>query len=179
MKDEVRKCLLSFGMGSFVFQVTIQIYKDITNYNFACYYGCGTWSLALREESMVRVFENRVLKRIFGPMSDEVTGEWGKLHNEELDDLYCSPNIIWVIKSRGMRWAGHVACIGERRGAYMVLVGILDVTRTLGRTRGRWEDNIKMDLQEVGWGTKDWTEVVQNRDKCWETVNAVMNLRVP
>jgi hypothetical protein len=95
------------------------------------------------------VFENRVLRRIFGPKRDEVTGEWGRLHNEELNDLYSSPNIIWEIKSRRMRWAGHIARMGEGRGAYRILVGRPDVRRPLGRPRHRWEDNIKMDLEEV------------------------------
>ena len=86
-------------------------------------YGCRTWSLTLREERSQRVFENRVLRRIFGPKSDEVTGEWRELHNEELNDLYCSPNIVRVIKSRSMRWAGHVARMGETRAVYRVLLG--------------------------------------------------------
>jgi hypothetical protein len=98
------------------------------------------------------VFENRVLRRVFGPKRDEVTGEWRRLHNKELDDLYSSPNIIRVIKSRRMRWAGHVACMGEKRGAYRILVGRPEGRRPLGRPRHRWKDNIKMDLQEVGWG---------------------------
>ena len=89
-------------------------------------YGCETWSLKLREERSLRVFENRVLKRIFGSKMDEVTGEWRKLHNEELNDLYCSPNIVRVMKLRRMRWAGHVARVGERRGVYRVLVGKRD-----------------------------------------------------
>jgi len=79
-------------------------------------YGCETWSLTLREESRLRVFENRVLRRVFGPKRDEVTGEWRKLYNEELSDLYSLPNIVWVVKSRKMRWAGHVTCMGEGRG---------------------------------------------------------------
>ena len=79
-------------------------------------FGCETWSLTLREERRLRVLENRVLRRIFGSRRDEVTGEWRKLHNEELDDMYCSPNIVRVIKSRRKRWAGHVASMGERRG---------------------------------------------------------------
>jgi hypothetical protein len=115
-------------------------------------YGCETWSLTLREEHMLRVFENRVLRRIFGPKWNEVTGEWKRLHNEELYDLYSSPNIIRVIKSRIMRWAGHVARMGEGRGGYRILVGRPEGRRPLGRPRRRWEDNIKMDLQEVGWG---------------------------
>jgi hypothetical protein len=121
-------------------------------------YGCETWSLTLREEHRLRVFENRVLRRIFGPKGDEITGEWRKLHNEELNDLCSSPNIIRVIKSRRMRWAGHVARMGEGRGAYRILVGRPEGRRLLGRPRRRWENNIKMDLQEVGWGA--WTGLI-------------------
>ena len=113
-------------------------------------YGFETWSLTLREERWLRVFENRVLRRVFGAERDEVTKEWRKLHNEELNDLYCSPNTVRVIKSRRMRWAGHVARMGERRGVYRVLVGKLEGKRQLGRPKRRWEDNIEMDLQEVG-----------------------------
>jgi hypothetical protein len=102
------------------------------------------------------VFENRVLRRIFGSKRDEVTGEWRKLHNEELNVLYCSPNIVRVINSRRMRWAGHVARMGERRGVYRVLVGKPEGRRPFGRTRRRLEDNIRMDLQEVGC-SGDWT----------------------
>jgi hypothetical protein len=98
------------------------------------------------------VFENRVVRRIFGPKRDEVTGEWRRLHNEELNDLYSSPNILRVIKSRRMRWAGHVARMGEERGAYRILVGRPEGRRPLRRPRHRWEDNIKTDLREVGWG---------------------------
>ena len=95
------------------------------------------------------MFENRVLSGIFGADRDEVTGEWRKLHNEELNDLYCSPYIVRVMTSRRMRWAGQVARMGERRGVYRVLVGKPEGKRPLGRPRCRWEDNIKMDLQEV------------------------------
>jgi hypothetical protein len=98
------------------------------------------------------VSENSVLKRIFGPKRDEVTGEWRKLHNEDLNDLYCSPNIVRVIKSKRMRWAGHVACMGERRGVYRVLVGKPVGTRELRKHRRKWEANINMDFQEVGCG---------------------------
>jgi hypothetical protein len=104
------------------------------------------------------VFENRVLKRIFGPKRDEVIAEWRRLHNEELNDLYSSPNIIRVIKSRRMRWAGYVAHMGVRRGAYRILVGRPEGRRPLGRPRRRWEDNIKMYLQKLGWGA--WTGLI-------------------
>jgi hypothetical protein len=106
----------------------------------------------LREECRLRVFENRVLKRIFGPKRDEVTGECRRLHNKELYALCSSPNIIRVIKSRRLRWAGHVARMGKRKGACRALVGKPEGRRPLGRPRRRWEDNIKMDLREVGWG---------------------------
>jgi len=112
-------------------------------------HGCENWSLSLREESRLRVFENMVLRRVFGPKKDEVTGEWRKLHNEELNDLYSLPNIVRVVKSRRMRWAGHVARICEGEGVYRVLVGKSEGKRPLGRPRRRWEDNIKINLQEV------------------------------
>jgi hypothetical protein len=132
----------------------------------------------LREERRLRGLEYRVLRRIFGPKRDEVIGEWRKLHNEELNDLYCSPNIVRVIKSR-MGWAWHVACMGERRGVYRVLVGKPEGKRPLGRPWHRWEDNIKMDLQEMGCGGMDWIELAQDRDRWWALVKSVMNLRVP
>jgi hypothetical protein len=100
-------------------------------------YGCETWSLTLREKLRLRVFENRALRRIFGPKWDEMTGEWRKLHNEKLNDLYSSPNIVRVMKSRRMRWAGHIACMGKRRGIYRVLVGKPEGKRPLGRPRHR------------------------------------------
>jgi hypothetical protein len=117
-------------------------------------YECETWPLTLREERRLMVFEKRVL-RIFGPKRDEVTGEWRKLHNEELNNLY-SPNIAWVVKSIRMRWAGHVARMGEGRGVYRVLVWKPEGRRPLERPRRRWEDNIRMDLREVGCGCVDW-----------------------
>ena len=119
------------------------------------------------------------LRRIFGPKRDEVTGEWRKLHNEELRDLYSSPNIFRVIKSRRMRWAGHVERMGERIGAYRGLVGKPEGNRSLGRPTRRWEDNIKMNLLEVGCGGMDWIDLAQDRDRWWALVNAVVNPRVP
>jgi len=142
-------------------------------------YGCETWSLTLREERKLGVFENMVLRRIFGPRRDEVTGEWRRLHNEELNDLYPSPNIVRVIKLRRMRWAGHVAHMGEKRGVYRVLVGELEGKRPLGRPRRRWVDNIMTDVQEVGCGYVDWIGLAQDRDRWRMFVHAVMNLRVP
>jgi hypothetical protein len=106
----------------------------------------------LREEHNLRFFGNRVLWRIFQPERDEVRGEWRRLHNKELYALYSSPNIIRVIKLRRLRWTGHVARMGERRGAYRALMGKPEGRRPLGRPSRRWEDNIKMDLREAGWG---------------------------
>jgi hypothetical protein len=120
-----------------------------------------------------------VLRRIFGPKRDEVTGVWRKLHNGELYDLYSSPTIVCVIKSRRMRWAEHVTQVGEGRGVYRVLVGKPKEKRPLGRHRRRWEDNIKMNLQEVGCGGMDWIEIAQNRDRWRAIVNKIKNLRIP
>jgi hypothetical protein len=113
-------------------------------------YECVTWSLTLREGNRLRVFENRVLGRIFGPKRDEVTGGWRKLHNEEFHNMYSSPSIIRMIKSRRMRWAWHVTRTGEKRNAYKILVGNPEGKRPLGRPRRRWVDDIKLDLREIG-----------------------------
>ena len=120
-----------------------------------------------------------MLRGIFGPRRDEVTGEWRRLLNEELNDLYCSPNIVRVITSRRMRWARHVACMGEERGVYRVLARKPEGRRPLGRPRHRWVDNIRMDLQEVECGYMDWIGLAQYRDRWRTLVSAVMNLRVP
>jgi len=122
----------------------------------------------------VRAFQNRVLRGIFGPKRDEVTVEWRKLHNEELNDLYCSLNIIRVNKLRRLRWAGACSVCGEGRGAYRVLLGKLEGKRPLGRPRYRWEDNSKIDLQEVGYGGMDWINLAQDKDR-WRGTN----LQVP
>jgi len=142
-------------------------------------YGCEVWSLTLREERKLWVFENMVLRRIFGPRREEVTGEWGRLHNEELNYLYSSTNIVRVINSRRMRWAGHVARIGEERGVYRVLVGKTEGKTPLARPRRRWVDNIRTDVQEVVCGYMDWIGRAQDRDRWRTLVSAVMNLRVP
>jgi hypothetical protein len=133
----------------------------------------------LWEERKRRVFENMMLRRIFGLRKYEVTGEWRRLHNEEINDLYCSPNIVRVIKWRRMRSAGHVARMGEEKGVYRVLVGKPEGKRPLGRPRRRWVDNIRMDLQAVGCGYMDWIGLAQDRDRWRTLVSAVMNLRVP
>jgi hypothetical protein len=120
-------------------------------------YGNETWSLTLREEHRPRVFENRVLRRIFGPKRGEVTGGWRKLYNEELHKLYSSPSIM--IRSRRMRWIGRVAGMGTKRNAYGILVGKPEGKRTLGIPRRKWVDNIKVELRDAGWGVI-WTGLI-------------------
>jgi hypothetical protein len=120
-----------------------------------------------------------VLRRIFGPKRDEVTGEWRILHNEELRDLYSSPSIIRISKSRRMRWAGHIARMGVKRNVYRLLVGKPEGKRPLGRPRRRWVDNIRMDLGEVGWGDVDWIGLAQDRNRWRAVVNSELKLRVP
>ena len=146
----------------------IKIYKTIIL--SVVLYGCETWSLTLMEVCRLRVFDNRVLRRVFGPKRDEVTGEWRKLHNEELNDLYSLPNIVRVVKSRRMRWAGHVARMWEDRGVHRLLVGKPEGKRPLGRPRRRGEDNIKIDLG-------DWMELAQDRDRWRALVGTVRDFR--
>jgi hypothetical protein len=147
------------------------------NVKIVVLYGCETWSVTLREENRLRAFENRVLRRILGPKRDEVTGKWRKLHNEELRDLYSSASKIRKIKSRGMRWEGHVARMGERRNAYRLLLGQPEGKRTLVRpSRSRVDD--RMNLGEIGWGDVDWIGLVQYANRWRAPVNSVLILRV-
>ena len=141
-------------------------------------YACETWSLTLREEPRLTVFDSRMLRRIFGPERNEVTGEWRRLRNEELYAVYFSPNIIRVIKSRRLSWVGHVARVEARRYTCRVLMGKPEGRRPLGRPRHIWEDNIKMDILEVGCGNTDWIDLAEDRDRWRAVLNAVMNFRV-
>jgi hypothetical protein len=125
------------------------------------------------------VFENRVLRRIFGPKMAEVTGGWRKLHDEELHNLYTSPSIIRMVTSRRMRWAEHVARMGENMNACRILVRNAEGERPLGRQRHRWVDNIKMHLIEIGWNGVHWIDMAQDRGQWRAFVNTVLNLRVP
>jgi hypothetical protein len=164
--------ILNFRLGN----VKVKTYKTIILPDVL--YGCETWSLTLREEHRLRVFENRVLRRMFGPKKDEMTGEWRKLHNEELHNLYSSPDIIRQVKSRRMRWAGQVTRVGEEIKVYKVLVGKPEGKRPLGRPKRRWEDGIRMDLRDIGLGGVDWIRLAQNRGRWRAVVSAVMNRRV-
>jgi hypothetical protein len=135
--------------------------------------------LTVREEHKLRVFENRVLMKIFGAKRDGVTGRWRKLHNEELHNLYSWTSIIRNMKSRRMRWAGYVARMGEKRNVYRLLAGKPEGKRPLGRPRRRWIGNIKMDLLEIGLNVLDWTSLAQDRYRWRALVNSAMNLRFP
>jgi hypothetical protein len=160
--------LLPFNPEPYVFPSVVKKPKNenTEDYNFACdFVWVRNLGLTLREEHRLRVFGNKVLRRIFGPKRDEVTGEWRKLRNEELRDLYFSPSKIRTIKPRRMWWAEHVARMGEKR--------------PLGIPRRRWVDNIKIDLLEVGWSGVDWIGLAQDRDKWRALVSAIMSLRVP
>jgi hypothetical protein len=140
-------------------------------FRFENLYSAVPFPVYVREVSVLAAVSAVV---IFGPKRDEATGGWRKLHNEELPDLYSSPSIIGIIKSRRMRWAGHVARLEERRNAYRLLVGKPEGKRPLGRPRRRW-----VDLLEIGWGGVDWICQPRVRNKWRALVNAVLNLRVP
>jgi hypothetical protein len=169
--------LLSFSPKSFVFlshvkNLRIKTYETVISP--VVLYECETWSLTLREERRLRVSENRVLRRIFGPKREE-DGSWRKLHNDELHSLYSSPNIVRVIKSRRMRWVGHVARMEEGRGVYRVLVGRPEGKRPLGRPRRRLEDNIKIDLRVIWFDGANWIRLAQDRVQWRAFVNMMMN----
>jgi hypothetical protein len=125
------------------------------------------------------VFENRVLRRIFGPKREKVAGSWRKLHNEKLYNLYASSNIIWVIKSKWIIWAGHTARMGEMRKAYNILVTKFEGKTPFGRPRRRWEDNIRMHLREMWWGIVDWMHLAKEKGQWRALVNMIMNFWVP
>jgi hypothetical protein len=166
--------LLSFGPEPPVVSSAVEKCKNyiIEDYNFTCSsnaYWCETWSLILREEHRLKVFENRMLRRMFGTRKDQVTGGWRELHNEELHDLYFSPSLIGMIKLRGSGCAGHLRRMGEERNVYRLLVGKAEGKRPLGGPRHRRVDSINMDLLEIAWGGVDWIGVAQDRD------NAIMN----
>ena len=143
--------------------------------------GCIVWLWNLvsifREEHRLRVFENKVLRKIFGANKDEITGEWRKLQNAELHTLYSSSNIIRNLKSRRLRWAGHVARVEQSRNAYRDLVGEPERMRPLGRPRRRWEDSFKIDLRELGCYAGDWIDLAWDMDQWW-VFRTVMNLQV-
>ncbi|KAJ4447220.1 hypothetical protein ANN_09222 [Periplaneta americana] len=169
----VEKLLLSSLLSK---NLKVRIYKTLMLP--VVLYDCETWTFTLREEQRLRVFENKVLRKIFGAKRDEVAGEWRKLHNVELHALYSSPDIIRNIKSRRLRWAGHVTRMDESRNAYRVLVGRPEGKSPLGRPRLRWEDNIKMDLMEVGYDDSDWINLAQDREQWRAYVRVAMNLRL-
>jgi hypothetical protein len=157
--------------------VKIRIYETII-FPVALY-GFENWSPTLREAHRLRMFENRVLRKIFGPQRDEVIGGWRKLHNEELHNLYCSLSIILMIKSRRTRSAWHAARMWIKRNEYRILVGNPEENKPVGRPRLRRVDNIKMDLRGIAWSDIKWIDLAQVRDQWRALVNAVINLRVP
>jgi hypothetical protein len=157
--------------------VKVRIYKTIILP--VVLYGCETWSLTLKKEHRPRVFEMGLLRRVFGPKRDEVKGEWRKLHNEELYDLYSSPRIIRIIKLRRMRWAGNVTRMGEKKNVYSLVVGKPKGKRPLGRPRHRWVANIKMNLAELELGSVDWIRLAQDRYRQRTLLNMIMNFWVP
>jgi hypothetical protein len=165
----------SFVFLSHIKNIKMKLYKAVILP--VLLYGCETGSLTLRKQNRLRVYENRVLRRIFGPKWEE-DGSWRKLHNDELHSLYSSPNIVRVIKLRMIRWAGHVARMGEGRCVYRVLVGRSKGKRPLGRPRRRWEDNIKTDLGEIRIHGTNCIRLGQDRGRWRAFVNTTTNLRI-
>jgi hypothetical protein len=153
--------------------VKVKMYKTIILPVVLC--GCETWCVTLRDEHILRVLENRLLRRIFGPNRAEVMGEWRKVHNGELHNLYSSPDIIRQMKSRTTRWVRHVARVGEEKKVNNVLVGKPKGKRPLGRLRYTWEGGIKLDLREISWEGVEWIHLAWDRDQCQAVVNTVMN----
>jgi hypothetical protein len=156
--------------------IKIRIYKTIILP--VVLYGYKNWCLTTREEHRLRVSENRALRKIFGLKREVIVG-WRKVNNEEPHNLYSSPSIIRIIKSRRMKWAGHVARMWARRNAYRTLVGKPEGRRPLGRTNCRWVDNIKMNLRETGWDGMDWIDLAQDKDQWRALVSMAINLQVP
>ncbi|KAJ4446909.1 hypothetical protein ANN_13610 [Periplaneta americana] len=178
-----RKCRTYLQVGSWIYPLVPGVSPCYREHNV---FILPDLLSPVEEEHRLRVFENKVLRKIFGAKRDEVTGEWRKLHNTDLHALYSSPDIIRNIKSRRLRWTGHVARMGESRNAYRVLVGRPERERPLGRPRRRWEDNIVMDLREVGYDDRDWINLAQDRNqwrayRLWlsETILSITAIFVP
>ena len=174
--------MLLFSPNTFVFSTSLSKFEILIWYKtmilpvvLYCY---ETSYLILREECRLKVFENRILWRIFGSQRNE-NRDWRRLHNDELYNLYRSPNIVRVIKSRRLRWTGHVARIEEGRSAFKMLIGKPIGKRLLGRPKRRWEDNIRMNLKEIGISTRNWVDSAQDRDYWRALANAALNIRVP
>jgi hypothetical protein len=165
----LKMCIYFFGTSGISKNINIKTYRAIILP--VVLYGCGTWSVTLREEHRLRVFCVRLLRTRVGPKRDEVTGEWRRLHNEQLCALYTSPDIMRVIKSRRMRWASHVARMGDRK-VHTDFGGRPEGRTALGGRRYRWVDNINMDVEEV-----NWIYLAHGSAKWWALVNAVMKLR--
>ena len=170
----VIKCI-KMKMAGFQPEWFIKIYKIMLS---VVLHGCKTTSLTLREERTLNVFESRILRRVFGSKRDE-NGQWRRLHNEDLHCLYHLPNIVREIKSRRQRWASHVVRMEEGRSAFKILTGNPTGMRPLGTPRHRWEDNLRLNLKEIGISTRDWVDSAQDRDYWRALKTAALNFQVP